>query len=76
MTRVIDFGPSKTIEAYIQESGRGGRDGEKCSAILFYNGITIGAADDDMKEYVRDTSLTCRRIALFQILAVLPNPNH
>ena len=28
--------------------------------------ITIRAADDDMKEYVRDTSLTCRRIALFQ----------
>ena len=28
--RVIHFGPSKTIEAYIQESGRCGRDGEEC----------------------------------------------
>ena len=65
VTRVIHFGPSKTIEAYIQESGRGGRDGEKCSAILF-NGITIRAANDDMKEYIKDTSLTCRRTALFR----------
>lgn len=66
VTRVIHFGPSKTIEAYIQESGRGERDGEKCSTILLFNGITIRAANDDMKEYIKDASLTCRRTALFR----------
>ncbi len=66
VTRIIHFGPSKTIEAYIQESGRGGRDGEKCVAILLFNGITLRVANDEMKEYVRDTSLTCRRTALFR----------
>ncbi len=35
--RVIHFGPSKTIEAYIQESGRCGREGEESYAILLYN---------------------------------------
>ena len=36
------------------------------SAIILFNGITIRAANDDMKEYIKDTSLTCRRTALLR----------
>ncbi len=34
---VIHFEMPSTIEAYIQEAGRGGRDRERCSAILLWN---------------------------------------
>ena len=57
--RVIHFGPSKSVEAYMQESGRCGRNGEQSSAILFYNSVTIRAADRDMKDYIHSDS--CRR---------------
>lgn len=33
VTRVIHFGPSKSIEAYMQESGRFGQSGEQSDAL-------------------------------------------
>ena len=53
--RVIHFGHSKSVEAYMQESGRCGRNGEQSKAVLLYNSITIRTADSDMKEYVHST---------------------
>ena len=50
--RVIHFGPSKSIDAYLQESGRCGRDGKQSDAILLYNGINAKAADAEMKKYL------------------------
>ena len=55
--RVIHFGPPKTVEGYIQESGRCGRDGEDSYAILLYNNITVRTADETMKEYINNTSV-------------------
>ena len=57
--RVIHFGPSKSIDAYLQESGRCGRNGEQSDAILLYNGINAKVADAEMKKYL--DSSTCRR---------------
>ena len=51
--RVIHFGPSKSIDAYLQESGRCGRDGEQSDAILLYNGINAKVADAEMKKILR-----------------------
>ncbi|XP_044167085.1 ATP-dependent DNA helicase RecQ-like [Acropora millepora] len=45
VSRVIHFGPSKSIEAYLQETGRCGRDGEQSDALLLYNGITSKCQD-------------------------------
>lgn len=64
VTRVIHFGPAKSVEAYMQESGRCGRDGEQSLAILLYNGITMRATDGDMKLYIKTD--TCRRAQLLQ----------
>ena len=36
VTTVVNFGPSKNIEAYIQESGRCGRGGEKGKAVILF----------------------------------------
>ena len=66
--RVIHFGPSKTIQAYMQESGRCGRNGEQSDALLLYNGITIKAADSAMKSYVK--SVRCRRNFLLEQFGV------
>lgn len=59
VNRIIHFGPPKTVEAYLQESGRCGRKGEPSDAILLYDNITIRAADDNMREYIKGNS--CRR---------------
>lgn len=60
VNKVIHFGPSKSIEAYIQESGRAGRDGKPSWAILFYQSLMLINVDQEMKEYVRGR-YNCRR---------------
>ncbi|XP_065062582.1 uncharacterized protein LOC135689329, partial [Rhopilema esculentum] len=57
--RVVHFGPAKSIEAYIQECGRAGRDGQISFCYLLYNGFLTSHCQSDMKEYV--TSDKCRR---------------
>ena len=66
--RVIHFGPSKSIDAYLQESGRCGRDGKQSDAILLYNGVNAKAADAEMKKYLE--SSTCRRQFLLKHFGV------
>ena len=63
--RVIHFGPSKSVQSYIQESGRCGRQGEESYAIILYNSITIRTADEFMKEYING-SYPCRRKELLK----------
>ena len=63
---IIHYGPSHNIEEYVQECGRGGRDGLQCHALLHtYSGCTRGRISDNMKDYCRKTDV-CRRRCLFQ----------
>ena len=64
VTRVIHFGPPKSIQAYAQESGRCGRAGESSIALLLYNGVTMKVAGANMKDYVKAD--TCRRKVLLK----------
>ena len=58
---VIHYGPSHSTEEYIQECGRGGRDGSPCHAVLYtYSGCTRGLISAEMKDYCKDSS-NCRR---------------
>ena len=50
--RIVHFGPSKTVEAYVQECGRAGRDGGQSTCELLYNGLLGAHCDADMKQYM------------------------
>eukprot|EP00794_Sanderia_malayensis_P005137 gene5137-5785_t len=39
VNRIIHFGPSKSIESYLQECGRAGRDGSTSYCHLLYDGF-------------------------------------
>ena len=57
--RVIHFGASKTIESYLQECGRAGRDNQPSVCYLLYNGFLASHCSSEMKKFVQ--SLTCRK---------------
>ena len=65
--RVIHFGPSKSVEAYIQESGRAGRDGQPSTALLLYQSLMLLRVEKDMKDYVKG-KYDCRRTFLMEKL--------
>ncbi len=63
--RIIHWSPPSDIEAYIQETGRGGWNGLHTKAIL-YNITSIGLhVSEQMKDYCRNTT-KCRREILFE----------
>ena len=75
--RIINFGPSKNIEAYIQETGRAGRDGKQSVAYIIYQGLFLNHVDKDMKCYVKTKD--CRRKMLLEKFdgpSSVPQPMH
>ena len=57
--RTIHFGPSKNIESFIQESGRGGRDGSQSFSYILYQGLLLTHLDSNIKQYLNTKG--CRR---------------
>ena len=57
--RAIHFGPSKNIEAYSQETGRGG---EQSVVYLIYEGLFLNHVDKDIKHYVQTTDCRCKTV--------------
>ena len=60
--QIIHVGLSNEIELYVQESGRGGRDGQLTKAILLKMNYTHSSIE--MKSYALNMQL-CRRRVLF-----------
>ena len=71
---VVHIAPSATAEAYIQEAGRGGRDGSIAKAILLwspadsldYSVYAPGSRNAAMRDFAETT--TCRRQVLLDAL--------
>ena len=57
---VIHWGPPKDIENYIQEVGRGGRDGRSTTAMLCFSNKSLTTTESSMKDYCLNTT-KCRR---------------
>ncbi len=62
--RIVHWGPSNTLEQYVQESGRAGRDSYSSEATIFNGGLTRHV-EDDMRNYVINSTI-CRREILFK----------
>ena len=62
--RVIHYGPAKNVEAYIQETGRAGRDGLQSAVYILYHGVLLAHVDGHMKQYVKTQH--CRRKELLK----------
>ena len=62
--RIVHYGPSKNVEAYVQETGRAGRDGRQSHAYILYHGILLNHVEGDIKSVLKTDG--CRRKALFQ----------
>ena len=52
--RIVHITPPHSIQAYFQETGRAGRDGQQAFAVLFYNSRDIAKKKPRMQETVRD----------------------
>ena len=62
--QIIHWGMPSSLEEYVQETGRGGHDGNQSRAIL-YEGKGGKHASTKVKNYVSNTT-HCRRRFLFQ----------
>lgn len=60
INRILHFGPSKSVENYIQECGRAGRDGKYSKCVLYYNGVLTAHISDEMRNYCYNTT-ECHR---------------
>ncbi|XP_067937362.1 uncharacterized protein [Watersipora subatra] len=58
--RIVHYGAPSSLDEYVQEVGRGGRDGQECeAAIILHRHALSGSVDDESKAYVKKED--CRR---------------
>ena len=69
--RSIHFGPPKTVEFLVQESGRIGRDGNQCFSYVLYNGLLSSHCNQQMKQLIQIRS--CRRELVLNLFGVNKN---
>ena len=63
--RSIHFGPSNSIEALVQETGRLGRDGKQCVSYILYNGLLLTNCDGHVRDLVEANS--CRQVFISRL---------
>ena len=63
---VIHYGPPREVDDFMQEIGRGGRDGKEATSLRYYNGMQLRKCEKSMKVYGKSTSVCLRQIILNQ----------
>ena len=63
--KIIHFGAPNDLHSYIQETGRGGRDGKATLALLLNVNKFNYHCDKNMRQYIKNCT-KCRRDVLFQ----------
>lgn len=62
---IIHWGPSTDLEGYVQETGRGGRDGKICFCTIMYKKADQMHTEKLMVDYCKNVT-ECRRRVLFK----------
>ena len=63
---VIHYGPPREVDDFMQEIGRGGRDGKEATSLLYYNGTQLRRCEKSMKVYGESTGVCLKQIILNQ----------
>lgn len=66
ITSVINYGPPKDMDSFLQQFGRAGRDGTQATGLLLFNAKQCRNLDPEMREYINNTS-RCRREILLSV---------
>lgn len=66
ITQIVHFGPPKSIESYVQECGRAGREGLKSRCCIIYNSMLLLHVSDQIKQFILEKGI-CRRQQLNNI---------
>ena len=64
--KIIHIGAPENVESYLQQTGRAGKDGRSCLAILYHGKGSSGHVDKDMQSYCHN-NLVCRRKVLMNL---------
>ena len=64
---VIHYGPPREVDDFMQEIGRGGRDGKEATSVMFYNGMQLRYCEKSMKVYAKSTDVCLRQVILNQL---------
>lgn len=59
--RIIHLGIPRDMEEYLQDVGRGGRDGGRFEALMLYKPYHLAVCETDMKAFVKNPNIECRR---------------
>ena len=64
--QIIHYGIPSDLESYVQEVGRGGRDGNPCKAVLYHKPFHLAHCDEHMRNFIKNTEHKCRREMLMK----------
>lgn len=74
--QIIHYGAPSNLESYVQEVGRGGRDGQPCKATVSYRPFHLAHCDEHMRTFLKNTDRKCRKDLLMNYFKDKPNnPN-
>lgn len=63
VNNVVNYGPPKDMDNFLQQIGRAGRDGTSSKSLLLYHGRQCRNIDTDMADYISNKE-NCRRQSL------------
>lgn len=64
--QIVHYGVPSDLESYVQEVGRGGRDGNPCKAVLYHRPFHLAHCDEHMRNFIKNTEHKCRREILMK----------